>query len=511
MRSDNSEERVLLLAPTGRDAAMAETVLAQAGIVACVCADSSELCREIEGGAGAALLAEEALTGGGTKSLFRTLERQPPWSDLPILLFASSEASADRLLESFGSHANVTILDRPILITTVVSAVRAALRVRARQYQMRDLLRRLEEAGRQKDMFLAMLGHELRNPLNAISGAVQALDEVSSQAPRPQMLRAIIGRQTRHLSRLVEDLLDVSRITSGKIVLHEQPVDLNDVAERCLQALRLREDAPSHALTSSILGRPSTVYGDPARLEQVVSNLLNNAIKYTPEGGQIHLSVAHEGGEAVLRVKDNGVGIAPRMLPTVFDLFTQADETLDRSQGGLGLGLTLVKRLVEKHGGSVTAESAGLGGGSTFTVRLPLIPAAQQAAEAEPETSGARPRHVLIIEDSADGREPLRLLLELRGHRVDTAEDGRQGLEMALALRPDVAIVDIGLPLLTGYEVAERIRATPAGSRMFLVALTGYGQEEDRLRAKAAGFDAHLVKPLDFDEVGRLLQSRQPG
>ncbi len=503
-QTEQHEERVLILAPTGRDAELACTVLSQAGILAQACRGMEELCREIEAGAGAALLVEEALEGPAAL-FFETLDRQPPWSDLPVILFAGGESNADVLLETVGPRANVTILERPIRITTVVSALRAALRVRRRQYQARDLLRQLEESDRQKDMFLAMLGHELRNPLNAISNAVQVLNQISSQDDQPVRLREIIARQVRQLSRLVDDMLDVSRITSGKITLRREPVDLNEVAERCLQSLRLNEGPQRQSLSLTVEAGPVMVEGDPARLEQIISNLLSNAIKYTPPDGRIRLSVAREREEAVIRVEDTGVGIAPEMLSAIFGIFTQVEGTLDRSQGGLGLGLSLVRRLAEKHGGSVVASSPGLGQGSEFTVRLPLYYGPLPSRQSERAQPAVRPRHILIVEDSEEGRESLRLLLEIEGHRVDVAEDGQQGVEMALELKPEIALVDIGLPVLDGFEVAQKVRAAPEGGGIFMIALSGYGQPEDRKLAMEAGFSAHLVKPLDFDKLTQLL------
>lgn len=504
--AEQQEERVLILAPTGRDAELACRVLSNAGISSQACGGMEEFCLEIEAGAGAALLTEEALDGGGGQRLFQTLDRQSPWSDLPFIVFSGGEPNADILLETIGPRANVTILERPIRITTVVSAVRVALRARHRQYQMRDLLQRLEAADYQKDLFLAMLGHELRNPLNSISNAVHVLDHPSSKDEQAARLREIIKRQIRQLSRLIDDLLDVSRINSGKIILQLQPTDLNEIAERCIQSHGLVK-VEQQSLSLSLEVEPVLVMGDPARLEQIISNLLSNAVKYTPPGGHIRLSVRKEREQGVIRVKDSGVGIAPEMLSAVFELFTQVEGTLDRSQGGLGLGLTLVRRLVEKHGGTVTALSPGLDQGSEFVVRLPLYKSVKPATPADQAPSGLPRYKILVVEDGAENRELLQFLLETEGHFVEVAEDGRQGAEMALALRPDVAVIDLGLPILDGYQLARQVRATPEGRQIFLIALSGYGRPEDRQRSTDAGFNAHLVKPLDMDEMVRLLSN----
>lgn len=318
---------------------------------------------------------------------------------------------------------------------------------------------------------------------------------------------AIIRRQTEHLSRLVDDLLDVGRVTTGKVVLSRSPLDLQDAVERCIASFRDAGRLDQHRM--DVETEPAWVYADATRLEQVFANLLTNSLKYTPPDGAIRLRVSREGREAVLRVEDTGTGIAPDLLPRVFDLFAQGDSGLDRSPGGLGIGLTLVRRLVEQHGGRVEAHSEGRGRGSTFVVRLPAIepprtPSRQATSVARHD---AMRRRVLVVEDNRDAREMLRWLLELSGHEVYEADNGARGIEMAMRLRADVALVDIGLPGLDGYEVARRLKAQGHPAR--LIALTGYGQAEDRRRSEAAGFDAHLVKPVDADHLLRVLGAEQ--
>jgi signal transduction histidine kinase/PAS domain-containing protein/ActR/RegA family two-component response regulator len=372
------------------------------------------------------------------------------------------------------------------------------------------LYRESQDATRRKDEFLAMLGHELRNPLAAISGAVHVLDRISAQTDAAVRQRGIIARQTSHLSRLVDDLLDVSRVVSGKITLKRERVELNALVSRCLQSLTARIDARRQESTFVPAPDPVVVDADPVRLEQVVCNLIDNAIKYTPPEGSVRVTVERSGDEAIVRVRDTGMGIAAELLPRVFDMFAQAHGSLDRAQGGLGLGLTLVRRLTEQHGGSVAARSAGTNRGSEFIVSLPLAspseavpePAAPRAIR-EPDHPGPA-RHVLVVDDNVDGRDALRALLELGGHRVDVAEDGPSGIDVARRVAPDVALIDIGLPGLDGYQVAQALRAAE-GRRIRLIAITGYGQPEDRQRALDAGFDAHLVKPVDVDELARVL------
>src|SRR5262245_19180578 len=360
-----------------------------------------------------------------------------------------------------------------------------------------------EAASRAKDEFLAMLGHELRNPLAAIANASEALDQGAQTAETQRRLITIVARQARHLSRMVDDLLDVSRVSSGKIVLSREPVDLREVAERAVAAFREAGRITSHQLSMS--AECVVVYGDPTRLEQIMGNLLDNALKYTPPGGQVSVAVGRSGRSAVLCVRDTGVGIAPELLPHIFDLFVQARRSIDRAEGGLGLGLALVRRLVELHGGTVIASSAGPGQGSEFTVRLPAL--ATSPGPAAPPTGAAAPsaRRVLIVEDNADAREALALWLQGGGHRVEQAADGPAGLEIARADPPDVALIDVGLPGIDGYALARKIRAESRCDGMRLVALTGYSRSSDRERGHEAGFDTYLVKPVDPAELRSVL------
>jgi CheY-like chemotaxis protein/two-component sensor histidine kinase len=314
-----------------------------------------------------------------------------------------------------------------------------------------------------------------------------------------------VSRQIRQLAGLVDDLLDVSRIRLGKLTLQAEPIDLRDVARHSFEALQLSRQAEGHDVTLDVGAEPVVVVGDANRLEQVVGNLLQNAVKYTPRGAPIRLTVTTAAGEAVLSVQDRGIGIAPEMLPHVFQLFTQADRSLHRAQGGLGLGLALVRALVERHGGRVTGESAGLGHGSQFTVRLPLSTQAPVSAAGGGAARPTRPGRILLVEDNPDAREALRAVLELEGHRVAAAVDGRAALELAATFRPEFVFIDLGLPGLDGYEVARRLRGAGAAKGVCLVALTGYGQPEDRRRTQEAGFDSHLVKPVTPEQLFELI------
>jgi signal transduction histidine kinase/ActR/RegA family two-component response regulator len=506
------EERVLVLAPTGRDAVLACQLLATMDVPAVACASAADLFQEIEEGAGAVILADEALHPETSEDLLRVIAEQPPWSDVPLIVFTRGEVSSEQVIERLVPLGNATILERPVRLSTLTSAVKAALRARRRQYETRDLLRRQADADRRKDEFLAMLGHELRNPMAAIRNALWVLEEIGSKEERAVRQREVIMRQTRHLVRMVDDLLDVSRVTLGKIILQRRPVDLRDTAERCLAELGMETLARSNGLELSTETAPALVMGDPVRLEQVLCNLIQNAIKYTPRGGTLRVSVGTEGNEAVVRVRDTGVGLSPEMLQTIFEPFAQVESSRQRSEGGLGLGLPLVRSLAEMHGGRVEAMSDGPGRGSEFVVRLPLLveevkaarfrkPAAARVATSEAATG----LHILVVEDNEDGRESLRELLEIWGHEVSVAGNGPAGLEMAFSVRPEVALVDIGLPGMDGNEVARRIRSIRGGHEISLIAMTGYGQPEDRRRALQAGFDCYLVKPVDPAVLSQLL------
>jgi PAS domain S-box-containing protein len=360
-----------------------------------------------------------------------------------------------------------------------------------------------DAANRAKDEFLAMLGHELRNPLGAISNAVHVLSRLGDSETRATHARGVIERQVQHLGRLVDDLLDVSRVMTGKIILQPEPLDLADIVRRSLASLAGSERSRHHSI--SVETTAVWVRVDATRMEQVVTNLVTNALKYTPPGGAVHVSVRAADEHALLSVRDTGVGIAPELLPRVFELFVQGERALDRTQGGLGIGLTLVRRLVELHGGTVEAMSAGRGRGTTFTVRLPLASAPAPRPSSPPSPATASRRRVLVVEDNDDSRAMLRELLVLLGHEVHEAVDGATGVARALELAPDVTLVDIGLPEVDGYEVARHIRRDPAGRNLYLVALTGYGLPEDRERALASGYDVHLVKPIDPAKLHAIL------
>ena len=370
----------------------------------------------------------------------------------------------------------------------------------------------LRAANRQKDQFLAMLAHELRNPLAPITTAAQLLQRGTLDPQRARHASDIIVRQAEHMTDLVNDLLDVSRVTRGLAEIEKEDLDITSVVHGAVEQVRPLLDMKRHELKLELWQQPLHVSGDRTRLVQVVSNILNNAAKYTPSGGKIVLRVRSEGGEAVISVCDNGQGIDPQVLPYIFDLFTQAERTPDRSQGGLGIGLALVKSLVALHGGRVAAYSEGANRGSEFVIRLPLLQSApgDERAPDEADTHEG-PVRVLVVDDNADAAQMLATLLEAHGHAVSVEYDGTGGLARAVRERPEVMLLDIGLPDIDGHELARRLRASPETAHATLVALTGYGQSDDRERAYEAGFDRHMVKPADLSELLRILAAvREP-
>ncbi|MBI3946720.1 MAG: PAS domain S-box protein [Armatimonadetes bacterium] len=387
---------------------------------------------------------------------------------------------------------------------SAIAAQTALALERARLYA--EAARQADElrgADRRKDEFLAMLAHELRNPLAAISSAAQLLRTEDLQG-RPGRATEIVGRQAAHMARLLDDLLDVSRVTHGKIELKRERMSLTAAIESALEAARPTIEEAGHRLRFSGPGYRLDVEGDPVRIAQVVGNLLNNAAKYTPPAGHIYLTVEPADREVAIRVRDTGIGISPEVLPRVFDLFVQADTSVARSQGGLGIGLTMVRSLVELHGGRVEAQSEGPGQGSEFTVWLPLA-AVPVAAPRKLETGAVQRRRILVVDDNADGAEILGLTLEIEGHEIATATSGPEALQVATDFHPEVVLLDLGMPVMDGCEVARRFRSDPKLKGVVLVALTGYGQEEDRQRTAEAGFDYHLVKPVEMEEITRVL------
>jgi signal transduction histidine kinase/ActR/RegA family two-component response regulator len=523
--SASADRRLLLLTPTGRDAALCRRVVGDSGIECTACEDWEHLERELEIGAGAVLVAEEALLSDGHgHALARYLESQAPWSDLPVLILTGAGADSPAVQRAAQTLGNVTLLERPIRVGALVSAVRTALRARDRQYQIRNALEALEqtaqalresesqlrEADLRKDEFLATLAHELRNPLAPIRNSLQILRLTGESDPTLQRVREMMERQLNLMVRLVDDLLEVSRITRGKIDLHMEALSVASVIRAAIETSRPVIDAGHHAITIDVPSGLPGLRGDAMRLAQVFANLLNNAAKYTDDGGNIHIGAWRDEDHVVVSIRDNGIGIAPDLLPRVFEMFMQVRRTARRAQGGLGVGLTLVKSLAELHGGSVEARSEGLGKGSEFIVRLPVAREDSHDCSDPPGLSAGgtlRNRRVLVVDDNRDAADSLAMLLRLMGADVRVAYGGEDACQSYFAFRPSVSFLDIGMPDLDGYEVARRIRRDPASRDTVLVALTGWGQEDDRRRSAAAGFDHHLVKPVHLELLESVLHA----
>jgi signal transduction histidine kinase/ActR/RegA family two-component response regulator len=517
-----TESRVLGLTPTRTDARTTERLLTEAGIRFEICSSFDGLIEQLRLGAAAILVPEEAFSSArNTAMLSGILATQPPWSDLPVLVLTKPGADSAESGAAARTLGNVTLLERPVRQTTLVSAVRTALRARDRQHEIRDHLAEraraeatLRLADQRKDEFLATLGHELRNPLAPLLTGLQLLKVSGPHDERVQRISAVMERQINHLVRLVDDLLEVSRITRGVIEVRRDSLDLTSIVRSAIDTSRPAIEAARHELTVDMPADGITIEGDRVRLTQVFANLLTNAAKYTDPGGHIWLSVRREATHVVLSVRDNGIGIPSSQLASVFDMFTQVDRFDRRTQGGLGIGLTLVRSLVAMHGGQVEARSAGMGAGSEFVVELPLAaggPSNEETSDAFPRLP---PRRVLIVDDNRDAAETLGALLTEMGATVSTADCGPAALESLTHFLPDAVILDIGMPGMDGYEVARRIRSHPQCGAVLLIALTGWGQEHDVRRSDEAGFDHHIVKPADMGKLRALLMPRgseEPG
>ena len=450
---------------------------------------------------------------------------------IPIIFLTAGSSDRSRRFRGYEAGA-VDFLEKPLEPDILRSKVNIFFELYRQRQQINDQMENLrayaeenlrllkesraagealQDADRRKDEFLATLAHELRNPLAPIRNGLQIL-RLSPDGDRAEQVRGMMDRQLTHLVRLIDDLLDVSRVSQGKIDLRRETIALQEAVAAAVEASRPLIEASHHGFNLIMPEEPLNVEGDMTRLAQVVSNLINNAAKYTPEGGNITVTVQTAGLQAEVIVTDNGLGIAADMLPRVFDLFTQVDSHLDRSQGGLGVGLALVRKLVEMHGGVVTAESDGPGKGSRFTIRLPQsrrVVRAGKPAHAVPLEGPVRPLKILIVDDNVDSAQTTRWMLELIGHTSDVCHDGREAIGLAAASPPDVVFLDIGMPGMSGYEVCREMRKLPALKDTVIVAQTGWGQESDRQAAFDAGFDHHVTKPVSLDLVTRLLDGVQ--
>jgi signal transduction histidine kinase/ActR/RegA family two-component response regulator len=537
--STGADERVLLLAPTGRDAHMISQVLGEEGVSTEACNNIEEFCQKLTDGAGAAFITEEALTPRALHCLIEALAEQPPWSDFPLVLLTSGGENASvnlRVLKTLSETGNVTLIERPTRIITLVSALHAALRARRRQYEVREhllaqkraqeeralLLAEAEAANRTKDEFLATMSHELRTPMTAILGWAQLMRSDTLKETDFAHALEIVERNARAQTKLIDDLLDISRIITGKLRLDVRVVDLAAVVEATIDSLRPTAEARAIRLQAMLDPQAGPVSGDTDRLQQVVWNLVSNAIKFTPKGGRVQVVLARVNSHVEVTVSDSGKGINAEFLPHVFDRFRQADGSTTRRQGGLGLGLSIVRQLVELHGGTVSVESEGEGQGVTFIVQLPLMVTRRSDAGAperrHPTAGGATSfdcppsltgLRVLVVDDEADTRGLLRKVLEGCGSEVTTAGSAAEALEAIARTKPDVLISDIGMPGEDGYQLIGKMRARETGTadRIPAIALTAYARVEDRVRALNAGFQVHVPKPIEPAELVAVVAS----
>jgi signal transduction histidine kinase/CheY-like chemotaxis protein len=502
------ETRILLKTSTARDAALAIEVLRREGLDTVACATIGDLGAELRRGAAVLLIVEEVLADPQFGAIAARLAEQPPWSDLPVLLLARTGADSNVVVDAMALMANVTVIERPLRVAALVSTVRSALRARLRQYEMRTLLEGLREADQRKTEFLATLAHELRNPLAPLSTALAMLSQMDVPPDDARGFYQMMERQVDHMVRLIDDLMEVSRITRGKIELRFEPLDLSEIVAGAIELARPQVESAGHSLEIDLPEGDCPLLGDRVRLTQVFANLLNNAAKYTPAGGHVQVVAKCEGDYATVSVRDDGIGVAPEMLSEIFGMFVQVSGAARAAQGGLGIGLTLVKTLVEMHGGRVHAESEGLGTGTEVIVELPVareIPCRDGGATTSASPAPI-PGPVLVVDDNEDAANSLAMYLDAVGATTEVAYDGPQALALVARRRPPVAILDIGMPGMDGLELAQRLRADPANAGMTLIALTGWGQPEDRMRVTDAGFDHHLLKPPDIAQLLALLQ-----
>jgi len=534
LNSNNSKGRVLLLAPTGRDAALISKVLEEAGVLAEACIEIEDFCNKLSDTADAAFITEEALSPLALKSLVETLNNQPPWSDFPLVVLTSGGGNVPAnltVLKALGEAGNITLIERPTRIITLVSALQAAQRARRRQYEVRDhlaeekrareershLLEEAEAANRMKDEFLATMSHELRTPLTAILGWVHLLRVNDLDESSTERAFDTIQRNARAQVKLIDDLLDISRIIAGKLRLDVRAVNLASIIEAAVDAARPTAEAKGVRLQMLIDPQASPVSGDADRLQQIVWNLLTNAIKFTPREGRVQVRLERVNSHLEITVSDSGKGISANFLPHVFDRFRQADGTSTRAHGGLGLGLSIVRQLVELHGGTVKVKSDGEGQGSIFIVELPLMVARREVNETErrrsidgankdaayecpAELDGLR---ILIVDDEADTRDLLCAVLERCKASVITVGSAVEALETFRQLKLDVLISDIGMPEEDGYSLIGKVRAFEAGKtgQLPAIALTAYARVDDRVRALNAGFQVHIAKPVEPFEL----------
>ena len=488
------EQRIVVFAPVGKDARLIREVLSRAHLQCHVCAAQGEIVPELGQGAAALFVIEEAFNASFLRELTAFLASQPAWSDLPVIVLSKEGLDSPGIRKIFEQVGNVTLLERPVRSATLLSAALSAGRARRRQYEMRDVDRR-------KDEFLAILGHELRNPLAPIRSAMDVLNRMPNSDARVRNVTQVVERQVKHLTRLVDDLLDVARITNDKVALQWERVSVANVVQHAVEICRQQIDAGGHTLEVHQPEGTVLLLGDHARLVQSLANVLGNAVKFSPPRSTIELHAVVEGSDIVFAVRDDGVGLDADTLSRIFELFVQGSAGRAHALGGLGIGLSLAQRFTRMHGGTLRAFSEGPGKGSQFVLRMPIV-ADERRSHVRQEQDAAKDTaadaiRVMVVDDNEDGAEMLQAMLEMDGYQVGKARDGRSAIELAGRLRPQAILMDIGLPDMPGHEAARRIREG-TGEDIIFIAMTGWGHDEARQRAAEAGMQHYLVKPVDL-------------
>ena len=498
------EKRVLIYAPTGQDAVLASKMLSLAHVENLIAPTAVQLSAELQAGVGAVLTVEEALSGGGLKALTEFVQAQPNWSDLPIVLLTHRGPDSLAVRDALGMLGNVTLLERPVRTLTLITSLQSVLRAREKQYQVR-------ETDRRKDEFLASLGHELRNPLAPIRTSMGVLTHMYPDQAPVKKVSEVVERQVAHLTRLVDDLLDVARINSGKIALQRDHTTFASIMGHVTELCSVPAAARNITIDFALPQEEVVLHADYARVVQIVANIVSNAVKFTPVQGHITVRAVVENGSLKIYIKDTGIGLEPAAIGRIFSMFEQSRPPSGQIASGLGIGLSLSRQFAEMHGGSVHVTSEGLGKGSEFVVTLPVVtegrPAQKQAADHVIGSKDGRPK-VLVVDDNRDAADSLQALFEMENCNVATAYDGVEAVQAVEDGMPDMIVMDLGMPCMDGYEAARRIRGKAGSESVLMIALTGWGQSDARQRTIEAGFDHHLIKPVNFDDIKRLAEGR---
>lgn len=495
------EKRVLIYAPTGQDAMLASKMLTLANVENLVTLTTAQLASELLAGVGAVLTVEEALSNGGAlKVLSDFVAAQPNWSDVPVVLLTHRGPDSLNVRQAISVLGNVTLLERPVRTLTLITSLQSVLRAREKQYQVR-------ETDRRKDEFLASLGHELRNPLAPIRTSMGVLTHMYPDQTAIKKVSDVVERQVKHLTRLVDDLLDVARINSGKIELQRDYTTFGAIIGHVTELCSLPAAARNIKIDVSVPSEEVVLHADYARVVQIVANILSNAVKFTPVDGYISVRASVDNGTLTIYIKDTGIGLEADALERIFAMFEQSRPPSGQIASGLGIGLSLSRQFAEMHGGSVHVTSEGLGKGSEFVVMLPVVtetkPTAAPQADHVIGKVDQRPK-VLVVDDNRDAADSLQALFEMENCNVSTAYDGSEAVLAVERAMPDMIVMDLGMPCMDGYEAARRIRCKPGSQDVLMIALTGWGQSDARQRTIEAGFDHHLIKPVNFDEIKRL-------